>query len=408
MRLAVKHSCNAGFWFREKATHDGSVTAVHNRILAEPASRLAQTRFGGLSSGFAHPRHRYDAPYGEVVPMSSTSPAPGSSAPRTNASSAPAALSAFLRGVERRGAVLAELQAGDAVAGDAALVAAMGGFRTLAAQTSLNEWPARFWSLLLTQPGLRQRTPVAIPLDATDRLGELGSGPRAALLLRLAAGLDEADAAAALHVAPATYRLALQRALPRHPDGRADPQAWQQLREQVHRRIKTLPPERLQRLAQAREAALQGAAPVAAPGRGRASAPRPRPRWLMPLLWTLLALCALAFAATFWWPPGLAGGWLDGPDGVTVAPLPEGGGPAERYSRDAGLIADGDFEQLADPQGEAASAAMDFDSWLAARDAGTIPATAPPPAPESPAAATATPPAGSESQGLETDTQEGE
>ncbi|BAV99995.1 hypothetical protein [Lysobacter enzymogenes] len=333
--------------------------------------------------------------------MSSTSPAPGSSAPR---SAAPAALSAFLRGVERRGAVLAELQAGDAAAGDAALVAAMAGFRAIAAQTALNDWPARFWQLLLTQPGLRQRTPVAIPLDATDRLGELGSGPRAALLLRLAAGLDEAEASAVLHVAPATYRLALQRALPRHADGRADPQAWQQLREQVHRRIKTLPAERLQRLAQARERALQGAAPAPAAAGARAgAAARPRPRWLMPLLWSLLALCALAFAATFWWPSGFALG--DGPEGVTVAPLAEGSGPAERYSREAGLIADGDFDLLADPQGEAAAADLEFHNWLAARDAGTIPATAAPPAEPAPAAPQ---PPGNESPGLETDAQEGE
>ncbi|QWP77193.1 hypothetical protein J5226_01960 [Lysobacter sp. K5869] len=335
--------------------------------------------------------------------MSSTSPAPGSSAPRPNASSsAPAALSAFLRGVERRGAVLAELQAGDAAAGDAALVAAMAGFRAIAAETSLNEWPARFWSLLLTQPGLRRRTPVAIPLDATDRLGELGSGPRAALLLRLAAGLGETEASAVLHVAPATYRLALQRALPRHPDGRADPQAWQQLREQVHRRIKTLPPERLQRLAEAREKALQGAAPAASASARGGATPRPHPRWLMPLLWSLLALCALAFAATFWWPSALLG---EGPEGVTVAPLPEGGGPAERYGREAGLIADGDFDLIADPQGEAAAADVDFRSWLAARDAGTIPAVAAPPPPETTPAATAP---GNESPGLETDAQEGE
>ncbi|QQP95260.1 hypothetical protein [Lysobacter enzymogenes] len=333
--------------------------------------------------------------------MSSAAPAPGSSAPRSTASTAPAALSAFLRGVERRGAVLAELQAGDAGAGDAALVAAMAGFRALAADTSLNEWPARFWALLLTQPGLRQRTPVAIPLDATDRLGELGSGPRAALLLRLAAGLGETEAAAVLHVAPATYRLALQRALPRHADGRADPQAWQQLREQVHRRIKTLPPQRLERLAQARERALQGAAPTASGSAAKAAA-APRPRWLMPLLWSLLALCALAFAATFWSPAGLLG---DGPDGVTVAPLPEGSGPSARYSREAGLIADGDFALIADPPGETAAADIDFHSWLAARDAGAIPATAAAPAAEPTPAA---PAPGSERPGLETDTQEGE
>ncbi|MGO4261122.1 hypothetical protein [Lysobacter sp. TAB13] len=338
--------------------------------------------------------------------MSSAAPAPGPSAPRPNA---PAALSAFLRGVERRGAVLAELQAGDAAAGDAALAAAMTGFRALAAEAALSEWPSRFWSLLLTQPGLRQRTPVAIPVEVTDRLAELGSGPRAALLLRLAAGLNENEAAAVLGVAPPTYRLALQRALPRHADGRADPQAWQQLREQVHRRIKTLPPERLQRLAQAREAALQGVAVSASAAQPRAAATkRPRPRWLMPLLWSLLALCALAFAATFWWPGGFAGRWLGGPDGVTVSALPEAAAPADRYSREAGLIAHRDFELLADPQGQAASDDLELRSWLAARDAGTIPAQAPAVPPEAAQPAPGTAPAAGETQGSETDTQEGE
>ena len=37
----------------------------------------------------------------------------------------PPVLAAFLRGIERRAAVLAELQAGDALAGDAAVAAAM-------------------------------------------------------------------------------------------------------------------------------------------------------------------------------------------------------------------------------------------------------------------------------------------
>ncbi|MGO1073459.1 hypothetical protein [Lysobacter sp. CA199] len=342
--------------------------------------------------------------------MSSTPPSaariPGASAPRSNA---PAALSAFLRGVERRGAVLAELQAGDAAAGDAALASAMAGFRTVAAESALNEWPARFWSLLLTQPGLRHRTPVAIAVEATDRLAELGSGPRAALLLRLAAGLGENEAAAVLGVAPPTYRLALQRALQRHADGRADPQAWQQLREQVHRRIKTLPAERLARLGLAREAALQGAAVTASAATARqVAARRPRPRWLMPVLWILLALCALAFAATFWSPGGIVGGWLNGPDGVVVSPLPEAAAPADRYSRESGLIAHRDFDLLADPQGQAASDDLEFRNWLAARDAGTIPAEAPavPMEAESPAATV--PSAGSEPQGSETDTQEGE
>lgn len=338
--------------------------------------------------------------------MSSAPPATGPSAPR---STAPAALSAFLRGVERRGAVLAELQAGDAQAGDAALASAMAGFRAIAAESALADWPSRFWSLLLTQPRLAHRTPVAIAVEATDRLAELGSGPRAALLLRLAAGLSEAEAAAVLGVAPATYRLALQRALPRHPDGRADPQAWQQLREQVHRRIKTLPPERLERLARAREQALSGAAAnrAAAAGPGRADPPpRPRPRWLMPLLWSLLALCALAFAATFWPGIGLGAGWLGAGEGVQVRALPEAAAPDRRYGREAGLIAHRDFALLADPQGEAAAADLDFRSWLAARDAGTIVPVAAAPVETVAPVPLATP--GNETRSSETDASEGE
>ena len=56
----------------------------------------------------------------------------------------PAALAAFLRGVERRGAVLAELQCGDADAGDAALGSAMSGFCLLAGDTVMDDWPRQF------------------------------------------------------------------------------------------------------------------------------------------------------------------------------------------------------------------------------------------------------------------------
>src|SRR5690606_29009022 len=53
--------------------------------------------------------------------------------PRTlhEAASAPAALTAFLRGVERRGAVFAQLQVGDAATGDRALLPDMQGWRML-------------------------------------------------------------------------------------------------------------------------------------------------------------------------------------------------------------------------------------------------------------------------------------
>ena len=314
----------------------------------------------GIQSAGAPRRPRYDGSDAEssfVEPPSVTTPAPPSRV------DAPAALAAFLRGVERRGAVLAELQCGDAAAGDAALAAAMGGFRAAAAQLPLADWPRAFWARLLAQPQMRHRTPIAIPLDATDSLAELGSGPRVALLLRLAAGLSEAEAAAVLGVAAPTYRLALRRALPSHPDGRADPQAWQRLREQVHRRIKTLPQVRLLRLTRAREAALLGQ-PVLPPPQAPAGM---RSRRLLAVLWTLLVLCVAAFAATFWWPGPLLGGWLGGEGGARVRQhaLPPAAA-ASRYHADAGLIAHRDFALLTDPMAEANTRDLDFHSWLAA------------------------------------------
>ena len=300
------------------------------------------------------------------------------------ASAAPGALAAFLRGVERRGAVLAELQCGDAGGGDAALAAAMVDFRAAAGLAPMAVWPRTFWARLLAQPRLRHRTPVAIALDATDTLAELGSGPRAALLLRLAAGLNEADAAAVLGVAEPTYRLALRRALPSHPDGRADPAAWQRLREQVHRRIKTLPQDRLLRLTRTREAALLGQAAGLSPPAG-AVLPAAWPRPILPVLWALLALCVAGLAATFWRPGAGAGPAGDDGAPVRVQPLPAAEAPASVFGREAGLIAHRDFALLTDPLAEANSRDLDFHSWLAAQDAAAADGT-----PALPAVATET------------------
>ncbi|MFD0320687.1 hypothetical protein [Lysobacter gummosus] len=79
--LTVKHRCHGGLRANEMRPHDGSITAVHNRIWLQAASCFALMRLCGLSSGFPRRAHRYDAPYGEAVPMSSAAPAPGSSAP---------------------------------------------------------------------------------------------------------------------------------------------------------------------------------------------------------------------------------------------------------------------------------------------------------------------------------------
>ncbi|WP_206862511.1 sigma factor-like helix-turn-helix DNA-binding protein [Lysobacter changpingensis] len=336
---------------------------------AKAASRLEERLAQQCQAEF-HRAASLSSAHGDAVPMSvpSASPRP---------SGAPA-LSAFLRGIERRGAVLAELQAGDATAGDSALADAMRQFRPEAGSLPMAEWPRRFWSLLLAQPRLQHRTAVAIAVEATDRLGELGSGPRAALLLRVAAGLSEEEAAEVLGVGLPSYRLALQRALPHHADGRADPLAWQQLREQIHRRIKTLPPDRLVRLSSARETVLRGETGATAP---RADAtPASRPRWLMPLLWGLLALCVAGLAATFL-PIGSTVDGVGGSRRIEVQPLPEADSPASGFGEETAMITHRDFALLADPQGEAAAQDLEFNSWLAAQQAAGVTAPAPPAAP---------------------------
>ena len=295
--------------------------------------------------------------------------------------SGPPALSAFLRGVERRGAVLAELQAGDAPAGDAALAEAMRRFRPEAGSLPMADWPKRFWALLLAQPRLQHRTAVAGAIEATDRLGERGGAPGVALLVCVPAGLWEDEAADVLGDGVASYRLALQRALPHHADGRADPLAWQQLREQIHRRIKTLPPDRLVRLSSAREAVLRGDV-AEARADAATSAMAPRPRWLMPVLWGLLALCAVALAATYL-PSGSTGSGVGGNRRVEIEPLPDADSPAARYGDEAAMVMHRDFALLADPQGDAAARDMEFNSWLAAQQAAGV--TTPTPPPDAPA-----------------------
>lgn len=277
--------------------------------------------------------------------------------------------------------MLAELQCGDAETGDAALLSAMAAFRAEAAGQPMADWPRRFWALLLAEPAMRQRVAVALPLDATDRLGEVATGPRAALLLRLAAGLSEADAAGVLGIGTSSYRLALRRALPHHVDGRADPQAWQHLRDRVHRRIKTLEPARLGRLAEARDALMRGEAPPRGTGAaaGAIDAPR-RPRWLLPLLWLLLIACAVAFVATWWWPnQGLGGGWGHG---VQIEPLAPADPPVATLPDEARLMAHPDFDLLADPAGRDAAANLPFQAWLAAVDAGAVTPERAAPAPD--------------------------
>lgn len=293
--------------------------------------------------------------------------------PESPSPSSPA-LAAFLRGVERRAAVLAELQCGDAATGDQALARAMVEFQLDASAEDpdagqvMAGWPVRFWGQLLARPELLGHVPVRVELSPTDRLGALGAAPRAALLLSLAGGLEQDVAAQVMGVTTSSYELAVRRALAAlagSEEQAALATQWRQLREQVHHRIKNLPPERQRFLAQARAQALAARGdPVPAPAD---EGPAARPRWLAPALWGLLLVCVLAFLATFF-GAGLRARLAGPADGeIWSGSLDAGEEPASRYDRGVEVLTHRDFELLADPQGMEDAEELAFHSWLAAQ-----------------------------------------
>ncbi|KFL37498.1 DUF3106 domain-containing protein [Arenimonas donghaensis] len=261
------------------------------------------------------------------------------------------ALSAFLRGIERRAFVFAQVQSGNDDESLALVGRAMRAFRSVSTVTPLSGWPAGFWALLLAQGGL------AAGEAPEPELSHLGAGPRAALLLRLVGGLDLAHAAQVLGVSEPTYRFALQRALQQLGEAGVSYAALGQLRERLHRQVKTLPAHHVEALAELRGRILRDEAEppavVAAP-----SSPWPRR-----LAWAGLVLLALAFAATWWEPPPplLPGGVQDLPPETPVdstVPMPG----------DASQVIHPDYPALADPDSEALAVDLAFLSWLAARD----------------------------------------
>jgi hypothetical protein len=302
----------------------------------------------------------------------------------SEAADAPAALTAFLRGIERRGAVFADLMCGDPAAAEQAFAVALRHFRGHALSQPFAHWPRLFWRTLLASPVLRGGVAAPRWAPGFEVLGEAGAGPRAALLLRLVAGLADAEAAAVLGVAPATYRLALRRALPHREDGSPDPEAWRTLDRQVQEAIRGLPAERLAHLARLRQAAVQGRrpeliGPLPVPHEPDADPASDMPhRGLRRALWAGVAACVLALLASFLFPAGWraeVGG--DGDPQVRVRPLGAAASPAARYDAAFGLLGERDFELLAAPPAQPPLDDPAFYAWYAA-ELGRDPATADP------------------------------
>lgn len=307
----------------------------------------------------SEPRHSYDAGADEPDPMPS---------PPVKEPLASPALSAFLRGVERRAAVFAHLQSGDEAAGTEALAETMAGFRAVAARTAFGDWPRRFWAMLLAAPQLREAETGGRWPEQFQALAQAGRGPRAALLLRLVAHVSEADAAAALGVARPTYRMALRRALPRGEDGRGDDLAWQELGAAAQQAVRDISPQRLEELAQLREAAMQGVAwvPAPAPRESASQLDHPqheRPRWLWPAL-GLVVLATVAAVAVVPRLAGQVGGPDGGPDRILSEELAPGSRPGEALEGDLALLTHPDFELLAEEPQDAAMRTPAFHAWL--------------------------------------------
>lgn len=164
------------------------------------------------------------------------------------------ALTVFLRGLERRAVVFAELQCGEVAHGDRALPGIFAAFVAAARSAPQADWPRLFWVAFLESPALAAE-PLA-PFWPGDfaPLARLDFAARAVVLTRLVAQLDDAQSASVFGVSEENYRQALQRALPQRADGSPDGPAWLALRSEVQYVLEELSPERSAAVARMREA----------------------------------------------------------------------------------------------------------------------------------------------------------
>ncbi len=282
---------------------------------------------------------------------------------------AEAALVAFLRGIERRGLVLAEAQCGDPRRAQAAIAATRIEFRAHAASLPLVRWPALFWQLLLAQPTLRIHSPQA----SRDALSQLSAGRRAVLLLRLVAGLDQAHGAEVLRVSPAAYRHALYSALLVLQEQGFDEAAVRGLRDRLQQTVKPAPANQPTETARPGVAFRVDAAREAVPSQSAQP-------WLRPMLMVLLTMLLATFAVTFFWQPAFLrnGTLLANRFEMLRAPA-----PAATLSATATALAGADFELLNDPAGERIARDLDLYAWYAASS--NAPAASPNPGSPAPA-----------------------
>lgn len=263
------------------------------------------------------------------------------------------ALTSFLRGIEVRAWVFALRQAGDEERAEAGLARAFHDFLAQSRATPLAGWPMRFWTCLLRQPGM-----VGAVAPSASGLAALPPGPRAALLLRLVAGLDVAHAAQALGVTEPAYEKALHRAL--GAPG-LDPTGIEALRSELQAQIQDAPAAQRQLLATWRDEAV-----LALEDRIEDGQTPDRRR-----VWGALALAGLVLAAG--WALWRSDAFRSGPP----TPVVDRVAPPPAMS-DAVAVTHPDYLLVARPADEVLATELPFYSWMAAA---TLPAPTEPPPP---------------------------
>lgn len=199
-------------------------------------------------------------------------------------------MQAFRRGIDRRAYVLARAQCGDDVLLQSALSGVDAAFTAEYAELPISQWPIRFWTLLLSRKELAQGQ------SPWPALASISHGPRAALLLRLVAGLDFSHAAQVLNISETTYRFALERGLEQLHAGGFNFEELERLRDSFFDEVKQLPVEVI-KPRENPEAAVADLIPSNLVEPDSNSAPKKYITWP----WIVLLFAVLIAAALAWW-----------------------------------------------------------------------------------------------------------
>jgi len=243
---------------------------------------------------------------------------------------------AFRRGIDRRAYVLARAQCGDTDLLQSALSAVDAAFNAEYAELPISQWPIRFWTLLLSRKELAQGQ------SPWPALASISHGPRAALLLRLVAGLDFSHAAQVLNISETTYRFALERGLEQLHAAGFNFQELERLRDSFFEEVKQLPAEVI-RPREIPELSPLESGPVA-------DVPQSKKYTSWPWLILLFALLLSAFAAWWWSRAEVAA-----PDARPIA-----------LTEVQNAVIHPDYDVIANPEIQKQVEDLAFLSWLAA------------------------------------------